>query len=48
MEPFVNEQVVNSGDEMLNVLEDVIWSTHELLTEDDDPNNYKVDSSQRK
>ena len=48
MESFLNEQVINSGDKMLNVLEDAIGPTHKLPTEDDDPNNYEVDSSQRK
>ena len=35
------------SDEMLNVLEDVIGPTHELPTEDEHPDTFKVEPSQR-
>ena len=47
MMPFVNEQVVNSGDEILNMLEDVIGPTHELPTENDALENYEDNASQK-
>ena len=47
MEPVVHEQGDNIGDEMLNVLEDVIEPTHELPTEDENPENFETKPSQR-
>ena len=42
MDPVVHEQGDNIGDEMLNVLEDVIGPTHELPTEDENPENFET------
>ena len=47
MELVVHEQGDNSGDEMLNVLEDVIGSTHELPIEDENPENFETEPPQR-
>ena len=44
LEPIVHEQGDNSGDEILNVLEDVIGPTHELPTEDE---NFETEPPQR-
>ena len=48
MDPIVHEQDDNIGDEMLNVLEDVIEPTHELPTEDEYVDNFETEPSQRK
>ena len=47
LEPIVHEQSDNSGDEMLNVLEDGIRPTHELLTKDENPKNFETEPPQR-
>ena len=47
LEPVVHEQRDNSGNEMLNVLEDVIGPTHELPTEDENPKNFETEPPQR-
>ena len=47
MDPVGHEQGDNTGDEMLNVLEDVIWPTHELLVKDEHADNFETKSLQR-
>ena len=47
MDLVVHEQGDDIGDKMLNVLEDVIGPTYELPTEDENPNTFKANSSQR-
>ena len=47
MDSGVHEQGDNMGDEMLNVLEDVIGPTHELPIEDEHADNFETDPLQR-
>ena len=47
MKAVVHEQVANTGDEMLNVLEDVIGLTHELPIKYEDFDNFEIEPSHR-
>ena len=47
MDLVVHEKCDNIGDEMLNVLEDVIGPTHKLPTKDENADNFETESSQR-
>ena len=47
MDPVVPKQGDNTGDEMLNVLEDVIGPIHKLPIEDEYANNFETEPLQR-
>ena len=47
LEPVVHEQGKNVGNEILNVLEDVIGLNHEFPTEDENPENSETEPPQR-
>ena len=48
VDPVFHEQGDNMGDEILNVLEDVIRPTHKLPIEDEDLDNFETEPSQKR